>query len=337
MDMSHRYVMAVRRYLPKAQADDIAAELSDSIETRLEARSAELGRPLHAEEEAALLKTYGHPLLAASRYWPQQALIGPQLLPFWWLTLKTAIIILLSINLAIDLVVVVAGQDAASAFGIFWGTVWGTTIFTFAIVTLVFALLERFGRFDDIVRWDPRSLPEPEPHAIPRYQSGIELFANGIFALWVSGLPALRELAAVTPLGPGIRYILGLPVRLDWLHQFLVVLLVTAIAQAVMSAATLARPDWWRLRAAVYACTNSAVFVLCAFTLAVDAHALVVPGAGPSPVGDVARVAMILNWIAAGLLASMCVGCGITVVMNVMQLLPRRSTMNAGRSLSTSP
>ncbi len=323
-DLATRYVLAVRRYLPKEHAADIAAELSDSIESEIESERLTLGRPLTAEEEAALVRAHGHPLLAASRYWPQRALIGPGLLPFWWLTLKTAVIILLSINLAIDLLVVVVRQDAVAAFGMFWGTLWGTVIFTFAIVTAVFALLERFGP-DVTAQWDPRSLPEPAPNAYPRVQSAIELAFNGGFALWLSGLPLVRGLADATPLGDGLRYIAGLPFRLSWLHEYVLVLLVAAAAQAAMNALNLLRPDWIRMRALVFACTNAAVFAVAAAILVVDLHTLVIPGPGSSHVvGDIARAAQILNTTAAAILAATCIGTALVVVQNVRQLLPDR-------------
>ena len=68
MDLLSSYVKAVRRYLPRAQRDDIVAELSEDLRSQIEAREAELDRPLGDDEQMAVFKAYGDPMIVARRY-----------------------------------------------------------------------------------------------------------------------------------------------------------------------------------------------------------------------------------------------------------------------------
>jgi hypothetical protein len=115
MELLVRYLHSLKMYLPKAQQRDILAELSDSILSDAEEQEAALGRPLNRAEEVAVLKPYGHPLLAAGRYLPQQYLIGPALYPYYWFALKilTGILVLAHVAIAI-----VAGFTSENPIGV---------------------------------------------------------------------------------------------------------------------------------------------------------------------------------------------------------------------------
>ena len=67
MDLVNEYLRAVAALLPKAQRDDIVAELRDTILTRIEEREADLGRPLTDDEIEAVLREVGHPVVVAAR------------------------------------------------------------------------------------------------------------------------------------------------------------------------------------------------------------------------------------------------------------------------------
>src|SRR5690348_4783961 len=82
MDMLDRYLAAIARELPKAQASDIAAELRDTLLSQIEERETELGRPLAKGELEALLIAFGNPLEVAGRYRKTQHLIGPEVFPY---------------------------------------------------------------------------------------------------------------------------------------------------------------------------------------------------------------------------------------------------------------
>ena len=88
MDLIDRYLVAVRRQLPRHLQDDIVSELTDSLRSEAEEHERVTGHPLSNDEQAALLKKRGHPFLMASRYLPQQQLIGPALFPYYQQALK---------------------------------------------------------------------------------------------------------------------------------------------------------------------------------------------------------------------------------------------------------
>src|SRR5207237_6411544 len=88
MQLLERYLNAVRFWLPKAQKDDILAELSEDLRSTIAEREDALGRPLASDELAGLLKDRGHPLIVASAYLPQRSLIGPAMFPIYAFVLK---------------------------------------------------------------------------------------------------------------------------------------------------------------------------------------------------------------------------------------------------------
>src|SRR5260370_42363333 len=90
MELIDRYLQAVGFWLPKAQKQDIVAELLEDINSQMEEKEAELGRKLNESEVEAILKQLGSPILVANRYLPQRHLIGPLLLPIYWMVVKMA-------------------------------------------------------------------------------------------------------------------------------------------------------------------------------------------------------------------------------------------------------
>mgnify|MGYP001334056207 CR=1 FL=1 len=54
MELIERYLQAVEFWLPKAQRQDIIAELSEDIRAQVEERESELGRSLNEQEAEAL-------------------------------------------------------------------------------------------------------------------------------------------------------------------------------------------------------------------------------------------------------------------------------------------
>src|SRR5579875_1893492 len=94
MDLVEDYLHFVALLLPRAQREDIVAELRDTILTRIEAREAELGRKLTPDETEQVLREIGHPLLVAARYREgPQHLVGPALYPYWAFAVKLALTI----------------------------------------------------------------------------------------------------------------------------------------------------------------------------------------------------------------------------------------------------
>ena len=75
MELLDRYLQSVKWLLPKEQKKDILAELSEDIRSQIEEKEAELGRRLDESDLEAILRRWGHPMLVAQRYLPQQYLI----------------------------------------------------------------------------------------------------------------------------------------------------------------------------------------------------------------------------------------------------------------------
>src|SRR4249919_1210750 len=87
-ELVDRYLQAVGFWLPKAQQQDILAELSEDLHSQIEEKETELGRSLNESEMDAILKQRGRPLLVANRYLPQRSLIGPVLFPIYLFVVK---------------------------------------------------------------------------------------------------------------------------------------------------------------------------------------------------------------------------------------------------------
>src|SRR5947209_1913365 len=168
MELLDRYLQAVKFWLPKAQKQDIIAELSEDIRSQIEEKEAELGK-LNAAEVAGILKQLGRPVIVANRYSPQQYLIGPLLFPIYRFVLKLVALFYLVpwVLVWIGLMTFDPGyrtkHSGGSLIGVLaslWGPLWLTAFFVFGAVTIVFAVLERAqakSRF--LEEWDPRKLP----------------------------------------------------------------------------------------------------------------------------------------------------------------------------------
>jgi hypothetical protein len=192
-DLIDRYVMAVAANLPKADRDDVPAELRDILYSKVEAREADLGRRLTAKEEEALLRAYGHPLVVAASYGKHQTLIGPAVYPFYIFTLKVVGGILLALIVLKFIVAAVAGYPLLgddSDIGEALLTAGG-------IITLVFALIERFGKPEKLAsKWRVSQLPHlGAPTARRTFEVMFEFFAAGLAALWWMGVVRFPDAA----------------------------------------------------------------------------------------------------------------------------------------------
>ena len=114
MDMIDRYLNAVAAQLPQDERADIVAELRDLILSRFEAKEEELGRSLTEDEQEAILREIGHPLVVAARYRKgPDSLVGPALFPYWLFGVKAGLLVLLAVQ-AIGLFVhLISGTDDA--------------------------------------------------------------------------------------------------------------------------------------------------------------------------------------------------------------------------------
>jgi hypothetical protein len=238
MELVERYLHAVSTYLPKDQAGDIVAELKDNLLSRIEEREGELGRPLGADELQALLKQSGHPMLVASRYLPQQQLIGAGVYPYWWFSLRLVVTIVAVIYAGLTAITAATGGNPVQA--VIQGTFAfaGTALFHAAAVTLVFALLERYqvriGLFD---HWQPATLaPVNDRLQISRGESLFDLTVSVIFIGWWLDLISFPVV---------LHGDASLPFELSaaWQPYWWGILLLAAI-DLVLAVANLLKPYW---------------------------------------------------------------------------------------------
>src|SRR5467141_2182620 len=217
MELLERYWQAVRSYLSRSQQEDILKELRENLRGQIEDRESALGRALNEDELAEILKKHGHPLLVATRYRQSRHLIGSTLFPFYWLVMKI-ILAIMGFGYAVSVLVMVAqGKPFFEVLGTLLSYV-GAVLPTFAIVTIVFAvldignskfrLLERATKVVD-EKFDPRTLPMlrpasdfPDAKPISRLKTAFELFFGVGFLLWWIRVSPIRKLALFVVLGP---------------------------------------------------------------------------------------------------------------------------------------
>lgn len=270
MALLERYLHAVGSHLPAAEEHDIIAELRDDIQARFDERAAELGRDLTEDEQAELLKPYGRPILLASRYGKRRHLVGPNLFPFYWNTLKIALAVALIATLAVLVLFAIAGRPINRVARALLEFPTRTAVTIFGWVTLVFAGLDLFtsrAKFKD--SWNPRTLPRvasrlPRPF---RFSVAIELVLAAVFVTWWTAIqraPDLLFLPAQVALAPA------------W-STFYMPVLVVVIASMLVKSVTLVRPDWTTFRFGAGLLTTAAGLVVASMVL--RAGQLVVPGA----------------------------------------------------------
>jgi hypothetical protein len=227
MELLDRYLQAVKKHLPWQRQDDIIAELRANLESQLEEKQEELGRPLTSAEAEAWLQQLGSPVQMASHYQPQQYLIGPAIYPVYLYVLRISSMWALAIYTLVATITLVLGPSisgeavAQAAFRL-----PSIVIQVAAWVTLVFAALEfiatRYpGKCPPIAgfyaNWSPSTLPPLEPvHAPgtkrPSYAQAVtEVIFGFVVLAWLVVVPRHPFLM----FGPGITFLRASPFRLN--------------------------------------------------------------------------------------------------------------------------
>lgn len=226
MDMIDRYLNAVAAQLPADERADIIAELRDLILSRFEAKEEALGRPLTGDEQEDILHEIGHPLVVAGRYRKgPQALVGPELFPYWLFGVKAGLLILLAVQALALLVRVLAGsEEVGQALGHGINGFISSGLTLVGVATVVAAGIEHHGvRPKWLTEWrvrdlDAFGLADPSRWSAamgvgksrdrswtgrgkrtwPGSEHLLSLVANGLFAAWWTGLihaPGLMQVS----------------------------------------------------------------------------------------------------------------------------------------------
>lgn len=287
MDLIEKYLAAVRWNIAPAKADDIVAELRDVIETRIEEREDALDRPLTQDEVSAVLKDFGHPLVVAARYGTHQYLIGPDLFPFYFFSLKVFVgigALILIVSGAADLIF--GGANPARAFAHLLNDGWTTLLSYAGLVTLIFAVIERTGWLrDKLDQWTPEKLPDfsdlrLKPKKI--WERAFETIVSGVFVLWLAGVvhfPYFYSSAKGIRVDPA-------PV---WFHYYWPILALAA-GGFLLNLIRLVRPDWLKVQAAMGVALAAGAVALLALIYQAGSWVVVTStGADPKQVADIAE------------------------------------------------
>lgn len=244
MQLLDRYLAAIARRLPRDQADDITAELRDNLLSEIEEKEAELGRKLKPKELDGLLKAFGHPLAVAARYGKARYLIGPELYPFWFATLRVVLGIVLAVAVVGLVVAAASGELQSQQLERGLAQIWPLALAVFGGVTLTFAVMERAWNGRMKLNWSPRQLPHVSyPRAPGRKPVEIlsQMVADVVVILWWTGLIRFRDFV---PIPPSIQVHLAAA----WAALFWPILAYN-VAELAIGALELARPGWVRINA----------------------------------------------------------------------------------------
>ena len=254
MDLVERYLAAVDAQLPPASRADVTAELRDTLLSKLEALEAERGRPAEQGDVEAMLRAFGHPLVVANRYRAHRQLIGPDVYPFYVVTLQAVI------GLVLFLHIIGAALAAAGAFEIslilnrIWDSLVPGFLTAFAIVTIVFMVIERAGGGPGLARaWSPRGLADRSLNRPGRiWETLFEMAFESVFLLWWIGLIRF-------PSGP-VMGVEVMPAAI-WTELHAPILLVVAGSLAV-NLLKLVRGGWLWPIAGLHAVVSFGAFVV---------------------------------------------------------------------------
>ena len=257
MELLDRYLHAIKFWLPRAQQEDIAAELSEDIRSQIEDEESKLGRKLNDFDVASILKQRGRPLVVANRYLPQQYLIGPVLFPVYRFVLIIVALCYLVPWLLVWIGLVLLDPSYRTGHALLtdlargWPSFWLVTFIAVGAVTTVFAVLERVqSRNKFLDDWDPLKLPAVrDPNRIPRVSSVIELAVNLAFIVWwVTGAWSQVIFEA-----SGVRIVLT-PAWRGFFWAFLLI----AVGNVGLASLNLVRRHWTQLSAFLRLALDSA-------------------------------------------------------------------------------
>ncbi len=281
MEILERYLHAIEFWLPKEQRHDIIAELSEDIHSEIEERENQLGRKLNESEMESLVKQRGRPVLVANRYVPQRYLIGPVLFRIYVFVLKIFALCYLPAWGAVFITlyrVQHPGSSWIGTIGVTLSQLWTGTFIGASVITLIFAILQRFETQRHFLEnWDPRQLPPAgNVREIPRVGSAIEVVVHVAVAIWWISNAWSPEIMGV--------HLSFTPV---WMYFFWGLLAITLL-NAALSVVNLMRPHWTSARAWCRLLVDTAGSVLfCSLLRANVIASFSIAGVPPSQVLEI--------------------------------------------------
>jgi len=273
-ELLDRYLLAVKRELTGKQREDIAAEIESYLLDLLEERFPKI-KEITETQIKEILQEMGAPRKVAAQYSPQRYLIGPRLFPAYFLVLKIVVAAVVGAFTLSTVINSVIGETSTTWLaGLeYFGAIWNGALSAGGSLTLVFALIERFGEgkeikeIDELQKFKLHDLPdlpveEKEPSKI-----GLSIeIALGIIG--IAFFTYIQSTGGYVPyfLNPGTGMQLA-RVFTDNFLQYVPLILalagldltrnMTLLIQGYHNALT----NWWQI------CTQGAHVVLMAFLI----------------------------------------------------------------------
>jgi len=192
MKIIEHYLDSLETYLPDEIKQDVRDELKASLMGQIEDSEEALGRELNLEETEDLLRKLGHPMQVASAYLPNQQLIGPELFPAYRKAIEIALALAVVITVLFSLLDALSGHSIIGVAIKIFANIVDNGIYVFAIVTLIFYLMEHYNAdLTRIYAWSPKDLkPNSKRLKLSRLETGFELVASVLFiAFWNNIIP----------------------------------------------------------------------------------------------------------------------------------------------------
>jgi len=207
MEVIDRYVHEIGEHLPWNLRADVEAELRSLLMDSLEERARAAERPPDPLLAEAVIREFGAPEEVAKRYLPQdQYLIGPRLFPAYQVAVKIAIIVVAAASGGLFIAALV-GSAAGNREGLdllaVAHTIWQVAVgifFNLALVTLVFAIIERVQarREATAPAWSPAMLPPvKDPDRIAQAGMVLEMYLILVAAVLFNFYPEWVGMAFV--------------------------------------------------------------------------------------------------------------------------------------------
>jgi hypothetical protein len=312
MELVDRYLQAIKFGLPKNQKQDIIAELSEDLHSQIQDQEGSLGRALKQEEIAAILKKFGPPMQVALRYQPQRYLIGPQVFPMYLFVLKLVWMCFFGpwfvIGVALDIFVAANHSGHYGALTTVLDRFWLAALINVIVVTIVFALIDRYQPDGIWQNWNPLKLPKiRDTNRIPWSSSISELAWYGMISLWWAG-------AFHFPSIPGLT-IQPAPVISRF---FFWPILLLVVGHAAIAAVNAFRPWWTRKRAFLRAALDALglVVVGALLTICFTGGSFVTVNAPQLSMDDILATQ---KWFAWGWVVMLLLWCEIGYFVGLVQ------------------
>ncbi|HEX3584767.1 MAG TPA: hypothetical protein VH024_02170 [Candidatus Angelobacter sp.] len=338
MELLDRYLQAVRFWLPRAQQEDIIAELGDDLRSQIEDRESSLGHPLNEGEMVTILQQAGHPMRVAGRYLPQQFLIGPALFPLYQFVLKAVTFGYLAPWILVWAVMMIfmpsyrASHSGMALLGT-WANFWSLAFMLVGAITVVFAVLERFqANIVWLNTWDPRKLPRVarRKDRVSRVESVFGLVFSILFSVWWLSLSRYGHVI----FGPIAGFFSLNPALRAWYFPVLVPTCIVMLQQCV----NLLRPQWLWLRAAALLLADSIALFIFIFVAKIHPYLISAESANldAQHAHALATLNQVLSWTIACTIAGICIALIVHAYQTIRELRRMAKGSRNGAALPAS-